>query len=92
MGKFLVERNESHQEILLLLDDVQMQLRVMDHKINMLTDKVVGLDFSNLDLPQPQGPPPMENTSLTNLISHALCVSFFFFQFQGYGGIFPTSC
>jgi hypothetical protein len=51
MGKVLVERNEAHKEIFLQLDDVQRQLRVMDHNINMIVGIDVRLDFANLDLP-----------------------------------------
>jgi hypothetical protein len=54
MGRVLVERHEAHQEILLQLDDVQLQIKLVDHKINLLADKLVGLDLTNLDFPQPQ--------------------------------------
>ena len=51
MGKVLVERNEAHQEILLQLDDVQWKLREMDHKINVIAGKDVGMEGANMDLP-----------------------------------------
>jgi hypothetical protein len=56
MGRFLVERHESRQEILLHLDDVQLQVKLLDHKLNMMAEKIVGLDLANLDYPQPQVP------------------------------------
>jgi hypothetical protein len=54
MDNVLVERHEARHEILLQLDDVQLQVNLMDHKINLLAEKVVGLDLSKLDYPQPQ--------------------------------------
>jgi hypothetical protein len=51
MGKVLVERNEAHQEILLQLDDVHLQVKLVDHKLNLLAEKVVGLNFTNLNYP-----------------------------------------
>jgi hypothetical protein len=54
MGKVMVERNEAHKEILLQIDDVQLQIKLVDHKLNLLVVKIVGLDFSKLDYSQPQ--------------------------------------
>jgi hypothetical protein len=33
MGKVLVESHRAHQEILIQLDDVQLQINLVDHKI-----------------------------------------------------------
>jgi hypothetical protein len=41
MGHFLIEQHEAHQEILLQLDDVQLQVKLVDHKLNLLADKLV---------------------------------------------------
>lgn len=56
MGKVLVERNEAHQRILLQLDDVQLQIKLVDHKINLLAEKLDGMDFTKLAFVQPQVP------------------------------------
>jgi hypothetical protein len=52
MGKVLVERSEAHQEKLFQIDDVQLQVKLVDHKLNLLEDKLDGLDFTNLYYPQ----------------------------------------
>jgi hypothetical protein len=54
MDKTLLKRNEVHKEILLQLNDVKLQINLLGHKVNLLAEKYVGLDFSNLDYPQPQ--------------------------------------
>jgi hypothetical protein len=54
MGKVLVDRNEAHHEILFELDYMQLQLKLVDHKLNLLAHKLVGMYFTNLDYPQPQ--------------------------------------
>jgi hypothetical protein len=49
MGHALVERHEGYQEILLKIDDVQKQIKLVDYKLNLIVSKLVGLD-----LPQPR--------------------------------------
>jgi hypothetical protein len=51
MGKVLVEKHESHKEIILQLDNVQLQVNLVDHKLNLLAEKVLGIDFTNLNYP-----------------------------------------
>jgi hypothetical protein len=91
MGKFLVERNESHQEIILQLDDVQRQLREMDQKIDGIAWKRRRNGWSQY------GASPTTGTSFhgvlwsTQLISHAIFTSFLVFQLQRFGGFCPTS-
>jgi hypothetical protein len=39
MGHVLVEHHEAHQEILLQLDDVQLQVKLIDHKLNLMAKR-----------------------------------------------------
>jgi hypothetical protein len=34
----------------------RLQVKLVDHKLNRLAEKVAGLDFNNLNYPQPQAP------------------------------------
>jgi hypothetical protein len=54
MGRALIEINEAHEEVLLHLDDMKLQIKLVDHKINLLEKRIVDLDLSNLDYPQAQ--------------------------------------
>lgn len=36
MGKVLVEKNESYNEILIQLDDMQLQIKEVDYKVSVL--------------------------------------------------------
>jgi hypothetical protein len=56
MGRVLLDHHEAHQEILMHLDDVQLQVKLVDHKLNLIADKLAGMDLSNLDYAQPQVP------------------------------------
>jgi len=56
MGRVLLDHHEAHQEVLVQLDEVQLQIKLVDHKMNLITDKLVGMDLSNLDYAQPQVP------------------------------------
>jgi hypothetical protein len=56
MDHFLIEQHEAHQEILLQLVNVQRHVKLVDHKLYLLADKLVGLNLTNLDFPQPQVP------------------------------------
>jgi hypothetical protein len=56
MGQVLLDHHEARQEILMQLDDVQLQVKLVDHKLNLIADKLVGMDLSNLDYAQPQVP------------------------------------
>jgi hypothetical protein len=56
MGKVLVESNKTYNEIILQLDDVQLKIKLVDHKINFFTKKLTGLDFIRLNFSQPQVP------------------------------------
>jgi hypothetical protein len=53
MGRVLIERNEAHQEVVLELDDLQLQITLVDHKINLLAERISILHFYELDNPQP---------------------------------------
>jgi hypothetical protein len=56
MGRVLLDHHEARQEVLMQLDDVQLQVKLIDHKLNMFIDKVVGMDLKNLEYAQPQVP------------------------------------
>jgi hypothetical protein len=56
MGRVLLDHHEARQEILLQLDDMQLQIKLVDHKLNLIAEKLVGMDLSNLDYAQPQVP------------------------------------
>jgi hypothetical protein len=56
MGRVLLDHHEARQEVLLQLDDMQLQVKLVDHKLNLIADKLVGMDLSNLDYAQPQVP------------------------------------
>jgi hypothetical protein len=43
------------EEIMLYLDEIQMQIRLLGHKMNPLAWKIVGFDLSMVATPQPQG-------------------------------------
>jgi hypothetical protein len=46
MGKFLVEKNEAHREILVLMDALRLQVKQLDHKVSILARKTIGLEFA----------------------------------------------
>jgi hypothetical protein len=50
MGKVLTERNEACNKIMLQLDDMQLHIRGVDHKVSLLA----GLDFLAVNDDQPQ--------------------------------------
>jgi hypothetical protein len=52
MGQVLLDHHEARQEVLLQLDDVQLQVKLVDHKLNLIADKLAGMDLSNLDYAQ----------------------------------------
>jgi hypothetical protein len=56
MGNVLVEHIEAHQEILLQLDDVQVQIKLVDHKINLFVENIVEMEFTKLSFSQPKVP------------------------------------
>jgi hypothetical protein len=56
MGRVLLDHHEARQEVLLQLDDVQLQVKLVDHKLNLIIDKLPDMDLSNLDYAQPQVP------------------------------------
>jgi len=56
MGRVLLDHQEARQEIIMHLDDVHLQVNLVDHKLNLIADKLVGMDLSNLDYDQPQVP------------------------------------
>jgi hypothetical protein len=49
MGRVLLDHHEAYQEVLLWLDDMQLQVKLVDHKLNLIAEKLVGIDMSNLD-------------------------------------------
>jgi hypothetical protein len=49
MGRVLLDHHEACQEVLLQLDDMQLQVKLVDHKLNLIADKLASIDMSNLD-------------------------------------------
>jgi hypothetical protein len=49
MGRVLLNHHEACQEVLLQLDDMQLQVKLVDHKLNLIADKLASIDMSNLD-------------------------------------------
>jgi hypothetical protein len=56
MGHVLVERHEAKQEILSQLDDIQLKINLLDHKMNSIVKQLARMDLTKLDFPQPQVP------------------------------------
>jgi len=56
MGRVMLDQHEAWQEVLLQLDDVKLQVKLVNHKLNLIVDKMVGMDLSNMDYAQPQAP------------------------------------
>jgi len=56
IGRVLLDHLEAHQGVLLQLGYMQLQIKLVDHKLNFIAENMVGMDLSNLYSTQPQFP------------------------------------
>ena len=59
----LGDRKDDKNEVLLQLDEIQGQLRLHDHKLNLLAKHLAGMDLSQVTLSQTQVPPDVGQPS-----------------------------
>jgi hypothetical protein len=56
MGRVMLDHYEARQKVLLQLNEAQLQIKLVGHKLNLVANKMTDMDLSNLDYAQPQVP------------------------------------
>jgi hypothetical protein len=54
LGRALADIKDDKEEIMLQLDEMQSQIRLLDHKMNLLARKIVGIDLEAVATPPTQ--------------------------------------